>query len=70
VRACPGWPNAELKIIEDDGHTGSPTMSTAIADAIAHFTYYGASLRSGGSCADQQLQSGSTGKCPKALPCT
>jgi hypothetical protein len=20
VRACPGWPNAELKIIEDDGH--------------------------------------------------
>lgn len=31
------WPDAELKIIEDSGHTGSPAMATAIADAIARF---------------------------------
>jgi proline iminopeptidase len=31
------WPDAELKVIEDSGHTGSPTMRTAIFDAIARF---------------------------------
>jgi proline iminopeptidase len=31
------WPDAELRIIDDSGHTGSPTMRTAILDAIAKF---------------------------------
>ncbi|WP_319448408.1 MULTISPECIES: prolyl aminopeptidase [unclassified Mycobacterium] len=31
------WPDAELMIIEDSGHTGSPAMGTAILDAIATF---------------------------------
>jgi proline iminopeptidase len=31
------WPDAELVIIEDSGHTGSPAMRTAIVDAIAKF---------------------------------
>lgn len=31
------WPDAELKIIEDSGHTGSPAMRTAVLDAIARF---------------------------------
>ena len=31
------WPDAELKIIEDSGHTGSPAVRTAIVDAIAKF---------------------------------
>lgn len=31
------WPDAELKIINDAGHTGSPAMRTAILDAIARF---------------------------------
>lgn len=31
------WPDAELKIINDAGHTGSPAMRTAIFDAIARF---------------------------------
>jgi proline iminopeptidase len=31
------WPDAELKVIEDSGHTGSPAMGTAISDAIARF---------------------------------
>ncbi|MDT5080765.1 MAG: proline iminopeptidase [Mycobacterium sp.] len=31
------WPDAELTIIEDSGHTGSPAMGTAILDAIATF---------------------------------
>jgi proline iminopeptidase len=31
------WPHAELKIIEDSGHTGSPAMNAAISDAIASF---------------------------------
>jgi proline iminopeptidase len=31
------WPDAELTIIEDSGHTGSPTMRTAVLDAIAKF---------------------------------
>jgi proline iminopeptidase len=32
------WPAAELKVIDDSGHTGSPAMAEAIADAIAHLT--------------------------------
>jgi proline iminopeptidase len=31
------WPDAELTIIEDSGHTGSPAMGTAVLDAIAKF---------------------------------
>ncbi|MDH6109630.1 proline iminopeptidase [Kitasatospora sp. MAP12-15] len=31
------WPDAELKIIEDAGHTGSPTMRATILEAIAQF---------------------------------
>ncbi|WP_067685931.1 prolyl aminopeptidase [Nocardia jejuensis] len=31
------WPDAELKIIEDSGHTGSPAMVGAIYDAVARF---------------------------------
>jgi len=31
------WPDAELRIIEDSGHTGSPAMRTAVLDAIAEF---------------------------------
>ncbi|WP_433600479.1 prolyl aminopeptidase [Nocardia sp. CA-135953] len=31
------WPDAELRIIDDSGHTGSPAMETAILDAIAGF---------------------------------
>jgi proline iminopeptidase len=31
------WPDAELTIVEDSGHTGSPAMTTAIANAIARF---------------------------------
>lgn len=31
------WPDAELKVMDDSGHTGSPTMTTAITDAIARF---------------------------------
>jgi proline iminopeptidase len=29
------WPDAELKIIDDSGHTGSPAMAEAIRDAVA-----------------------------------
>ena len=29
------WPDAELKIIDDSGHTGSPAMAEEIAHAIA-----------------------------------
>lgn len=29
------WPDAELKIIDDSGHTGSPAMAEVIAHAIA-----------------------------------
>lgn len=32
------WPGAELRIIEDSGHTGSPAVVAAIADAVARFT--------------------------------
>jgi proline iminopeptidase len=31
------WPDAELVIVEDSGHTGSPAMRTAITDAVAKF---------------------------------
>ncbi|MEE6180028.1 prolyl aminopeptidase [Mycobacterium sp. 050134] len=31
------WPDADLRIIEDSGHTGSPRMEAAILDAIASF---------------------------------
>ncbi|WP_432048446.1 prolyl aminopeptidase [Streptomyces asiaticus] len=31
------WPDAELKVIGDSGHTGSPTMRGAVLDAIAGF---------------------------------
>ncbi|MEU7629496.1 prolyl aminopeptidase [Nocardia sp. NPDC049220] len=31
------WPDAELQVIEDSGHTGSPAMRTAILRAIARF---------------------------------
>ncbi|MGZ3453214.1 MAG: prolyl aminopeptidase [Polyangiales bacterium] len=31
------WPEAELRIIEDSGHTGSPAMRDAILTAIASF---------------------------------
>ncbi|EHB55132.1 Prolyl aminopeptidase [Mycolicibacterium rhodesiae JS60] len=31
------WPDAELRIIEDSGHTGSPSMKAAVLDAIARF---------------------------------
>jgi hypothetical protein len=31
------WPDAELTIIEDSGHTGSPAMGTAVRNAITTF---------------------------------
>lgn len=31
------WPDAELHVIDDSGHTGSPTMQATILDAIARF---------------------------------
>lgn len=31
------WPDAELTIIDDSGHTGSPAMRTGVLDAIAKF---------------------------------
>jgi len=31
------WPDAELNIIDDSGHTGSPAMATAVRHAIARF---------------------------------
>lgn len=31
------WPDAELMIIDDSGHTGSPAMRTGVLDAIAKF---------------------------------
>ncbi len=31
------WPEAELRIIDDSGHTGSPAMGAEILDAIARF---------------------------------
>lgn len=32
------WPDAELQIIDDSGHTGSPAMAAAVRNAIARFT--------------------------------
>jgi proline iminopeptidase len=32
------WPEAELIVVEDSGHTGSPSMRTAIVQAISRFT--------------------------------
>lgn len=32
------WPEAELVVVEDSGHTGSPSMRAAVADAISRFT--------------------------------
>jgi proline iminopeptidase len=43
------WPDAELKIIEDSGHTGSPAMRAAIIDAIARFADEGGRPLSSGS---------------------
>ncbi|MVU79755.1 prolyl aminopeptidase [Nocardia sp. ET3-3] len=31
------WPDAELRIIDDSGHTGSPAMVASIYDAVARF---------------------------------
>ncbi|ETB46706.1 hypothetical protein O981_27335 [Mycobacterium avium 10-5560] len=31
-------PDAELKIVDDSGHTGSPAMTIAITEAIARFS--------------------------------
>jgi proline iminopeptidase len=31
------WPDAELTIIEDSGHTGSPATRAAVIDAITRF---------------------------------
>ncbi|MEU5212665.1 prolyl aminopeptidase [Streptomyces sp. NPDC020742] len=31
------WPDAELKVIDDSGHTGSPAMQDAIVEAIERF---------------------------------
>jgi proline iminopeptidase len=35
------WSDAQLKVIEDFGHTGSPAMGTAIRDAIARWAHEG-----------------------------
>ncbi|AIY49024.2 Proline iminopeptidase [Mycobacterium sp. VKM Ac-1817D] len=32
------WPDAELVMIDDSGHTGSPAMAAAVRHAIARFT--------------------------------
>ncbi|MCD0484345.1 prolyl aminopeptidase [Streptacidiphilus sp. ASG 303] len=31
------WPGAELKVVDDSGHTGSPAMRDAIGEAVARF---------------------------------
>jgi proline iminopeptidase len=31
------WPNAELKVIDDSGHTGSPAMRDAIREAMERY---------------------------------
>ncbi|MBF6098241.1 prolyl aminopeptidase [Nocardia cyriacigeorgica] len=31
------WPDAELRVIDDSGHTGSPAMSEAVLSAVARF---------------------------------
>jgi proline iminopeptidase len=35
------WPDAELKVIDDSGHTGSPTMQESILEALARFGAHG-----------------------------
>jgi len=32
------WPDAELTVIEDSGHTGSPALAAAVRHAVARFT--------------------------------
>ena len=32
------WPDAELVVVDDSGHTGSPSMAAAIRDAISGFS--------------------------------
>jgi proline iminopeptidase len=32
------WPDAELTVIDDSGHTGSPAMAAAVRQAISRFT--------------------------------
>jgi proline iminopeptidase len=32
------WPDAQLVVIEDSGHTGSPSMRTALTQAVSRFT--------------------------------
>nr|WP_279630338.1 alpha/beta hydrolase [Amycolatopsis circi] len=31
------WPDAELVVIDDAGHTGSPSMGTSVLEAITRF---------------------------------
>lgn len=31
------WPDAELKVIDDSGHTGSPAMQDAVLETITRF---------------------------------
>lgn len=31
------WPDSELRIIENSGHTGSPAMEAVVLEAIARF---------------------------------
>ncbi|MBF6083293.1 prolyl aminopeptidase [Nocardia cyriacigeorgica] len=31
------WPDAELRVIDDSGHTGSPAMGEAVASAVSRF---------------------------------
>ncbi|MFI5714761.1 prolyl aminopeptidase [Nocardia sp. NPDC051750] len=31
------WPDAELQVIDDSGHTGGPAMKTAVLEAVARF---------------------------------
>jgi proline iminopeptidase len=35
------WPDADLKICDDGGHTGSPTMTEAVLEAHARFAKNG-----------------------------
>ncbi|MEU1949346.1 hypothetical protein ABZ554_44560 [Streptomyces sp. NPDC020125] len=35
------WPDAELEVIDDSGHTGGLTMRGAVLAAIARFGKYG-----------------------------
>ena len=42
------WPEAELVVVEDSGHTGSPAMRAAVTAAIARFTDGDLAERTGG----------------------